>query len=268
MEQDFSLSTSFRMHVSLYGQGSRFILAFHGFGQEGSIFEVFEKVIGSTHQLHSFDLPYHGKSQIPVITDGIGREELKNFFYDYFNSQNINNFILIGYSIGAKFALNLVDLFPERVKRLILIAPDGLTINFWYRVATGTGLSRKVFRYFMRHPGIFLKFTDLLSFFKVIHPSVSRFVKSQVSDEDIRNLIYNSWVNYRTLNLNIGHLGKLIVKHKIPVEIFLGEKDRLINSEDIRPLVREFPDTKVYMLPVGHHRLIEDAAEYYRSNGF
>jgi len=258
----------FRLHVSKYGEGNRAILAFHGFGQDSSVYRVFERIIDSTYQIHSFDLPFHGRSNMKLSEDGIGREILQEFFADYFRTNRITSFTLVGYSIGAKFVLNLVNFFPGMVERMILIAPDGLRINFWYRMATGTALSRRIFRFFMQHPGLFLKFSDLLVYMKLIHPSVGRFAKSQMSDEHTRQLIYNSWVNYRTLNLNIRELGKVIRHHKIPVEIFLGEKDRLISADAVRPLIREFPHVRVHILPVGHSRLIEDTSEYYQKEGF
>lgn len=258
----------FRLQVSRYGEGSRAILAFHGFGQDSSVYREFEKIIDSTYRIHSFDLPFHGNSRMDLSEDGIGREMLRDFFTDYFRTNGITSYVLVGYSIGAKFVLNLVNFFPEMVERLILIAPDGLRINFWYRMATGTALSRRVFRFFMQHPGLFLKFSDLLVYLKLIHPSVGRFAKSQMSDEQNRQLIYDSWVNYRTLNLDIRKLGKVIGHHQIPVEIFLGEKDRLISADAVRPLIREFPHVQVHMLPVGHSRLIEDTCEYYQKEGF
>jgi pimeloyl-ACP methyl ester carboxylesterase len=268
LQKNKTISADFSMHSTIYGKGSHSILTFHGFGQDGSVYQAFEKVIDTGYRLHSFDLPYHGKSRIPVNTDGIESKALRDFFGAYFESEDIRSFILIGYSIGAKFALNLVKFFPEMVDRLILIAPDGLKINFWYRIATGTEFSRNVFRYLMQHPGIFLKFGDLLSFFRLIHPAVNRFVKSQVADRASRELIYDSWVNFRTLNINIREIGKLIETHRIPVDIILGEKDRLIDAEAIRPLIRELPMARIKMLPVGHYRLIEDTAEYFMKEGF
>jgi hypothetical protein len=89
-----------------------------------------------------------------------------------------------------------------------------------------------------------------------------------VEDDRNRKLIYDSWVNFRTLNLDIRELGRMILKHEIPVEIFLGEKDRLINTSAIKPLIREFPHAKVHMLPTGHSRLIEDTAAFYEKYGF
>jgi len=268
VRQKRSDANPFSMHVSRFGKGDRTILAFHGFGQDGSVYQEFERIVGRIYQIHAFDLPFHGKSGMDLLEDGIGRTILRDFFERYFQSHMISSFILMGYSIGAKFTLNLVNFFPERVERLILIAPDGLRINFWYRAATGSLLSRKVFRFFMQHPGIFIKFTDLLTFLKLIHPSVGRFAKSQMSDGKNRQLIYDSWVNYRTLNLDIRRLGHVIDAHKIPVEIFLGEKDRVISADAVRPLIREFHHVKVHMLPVGHSRLIEDTAEYYLKEGF
>jgi pimeloyl-ACP methyl ester carboxylesterase len=153
------------------------------------------------------------------------------------------------------------------IERLILIAPDGLKINFWYDMATNSWLSRRIFRYCMEHPDLFLNFADMLTATRLIHPSVSRFVKSQMEDDHNRQLIYDSWVSFRTLNLNIHELGTIIGQHRIPVEIFLGEKDRVIDAGSIRPLVREFPNTRLHILPGGHTRLIEDTVTFYEREG-
>jgi pimeloyl-ACP methyl ester carboxylesterase len=259
---------TFWLHSTVSGNGSRRIFAFHGFGQDGSVYRAFHRLLDHSHQLHSFDLPFHGQSDVPMRREGINRDQFREFFRDYFEANAISSFTLIGFSIGAKFALNLVHNFPDKIERLILIAPDGLKINFWYNMATNTMISRRVFRYFMEHPGLFLKFADILTTTRLIHPAVSRFAKSQMEDDRNRKLIYNSWVNFRTLNLDISGLGKTIEQHRIPVEIFLGEKDRLIDAGAIRPLVREIPQALVHMLPAGHSRLIEDTAEYYEREGF
>lgn len=268
VEQKRSYVRPFRMHVSRYGNGNLAMLAFHGFGQTGSVYQVFEKILGPSYQIHAFDLPFHGQSRMSKFEDGISKEKLRDFFEEYIQANNLTSFILVGYSIGAKFTLNLVNFFPEKIERLILIAPDGLRINFWYQLATSTYISRRIFRFFMQHPGIFLKFADLLTFSKLIHPSVGRFAKSQMADDQIRQMIYYSWVNYRTLNLDIKKLGKVIDQHKIPSEIFLGEKDRVISADAVKPLIREFHHIQVHILPVGHSRLIEDTAEYYEKEGF
>jgi pimeloyl-ACP methyl ester carboxylesterase len=268
VKQKRSDSNPFKLHVSRFGNGDQPILAFHGFGQEGSVYREFEKIVDGTFQIHAFDLPFHGKSSMNLVETGVNKELLKDFFEAYFKLNGISSFILVGYSIGAKFTLNLVNFFPEKVNRLILIAPDGLRINFWYRLATGTSISRRIFRFFMEHPGLFVKFTDLLAFLKLIHPSVGRFAKSQMSDKQNRQLIYDSWVNYRTLNIDIHQLGKVIDLYQIPVEIFLGEKDRVISTDAVKPLIREFHHIKVHVLPVGHSRLIEDTAAYYKREGF
>lgn len=268
MEQEKYSSIPFRLHAASYGHGQQIILAFHGFGQDRSVYQVFDRIVRFTHKLHSFDLPFHGKSQTSLFKEDINKDALKDFFQEYFKINNISYFTLIGYSIGAKFALNLVNFFPEQIERLILIAPDGLKINFWYRLATGTSVSRSLFHYIVRHPGIFYKLADVLTQLKLLHPSVSRFAKSQMADEKKRLLVYNSWVNFRTLNLDIKEIGQTIKKFKIPVEIFLGEKDQVINPESLKPLIKEFSQVQVHMLPAGHFRLVEDTAAYFEKEGF
>jgi hypothetical protein len=155
--------------------------------------------------------------------EGINRDHFRDFFRDYFEA---NDFLIYAYRVQhwGKVCPESRSFFPGKIERLILIAPDGLKINFWYNMATNTWLSRRVFRYFMEHPGLFLKFADMLTATRLIHPAVSRFAKSQMEDDRNRQLIYNSWVNFRTLNLDISRAGEDNRTAQDPGRNFPGRK--------------------------------------------
>jgi hypothetical protein len=47
---------------------------------------------------------------------------------------------------------------PEQIEKLVLLAPDGLKVNFWYWLATQTWLGKNSFCFTMKHPGWFFVF--------------------------------------------------------------------------------------------------------------
>ncbi len=262
------MKEQFKLHFHPYGKGPETAVAFHGFGQDGTYYNVFEEFLGEKYTLYSFDLPFHGKSLQDGYDKDIRQEDLKIFFSTFFEEKGIDRFTVIGYSIGAKFALNLLELFPGKVGKVWLIAPDGLKINFWYRLATGNPFFRKIFRITVDQPGFFLSLTDFIEKTGLLHSSVTRFAKSQMEDEEQRNLVYRSWIHFRKLNLNIRELGRKINDYQIPVRIFIGEKDRIIEEKAVRKLARLLTRVELVKLPAGHHRLIDDTAEYLIEEGF
>src|SRR5260370_41963530 len=95
----------------VFGNGSEILLAFHGFANHPSDFKVFEPALGTKFKIISFHLPYHG----PVPSDLSGKEisyskeDLKQLFKKFFALNSIKNFSLMGYSLGGKIALQLME---------------------------------------------------------------------------------------------------------------------------------------------------------------
>lgn len=251
-----------------FGAGEKAMFTFHGFGEDASRFEIFGPVFGKRFSIYSFDLPFHGENKSFQQPEVISRDQLKAFFSVFLEKERIDHFVVVGYSIGAKFALNLIQLFPEKISRVILIAPDGLKINFWYRVATGTGLTRMIFRRIVDRPGLFLRLADLSGSAGLVHPSVIRFARSQMASHQKREQVYNTWTSFRKLNLDLTGLGECIHRHQIPVDIAFGEKDRIIRYKDLKPLMKYLPDAAIIRLASGHQQLVEDTLAYYADQLF
>src|SRR5215471_4700424 len=51
------------IHLWLFGEGNRWLFCFHGFGEDGKSFEIFENVLGNDYTLAAIDLPFHGNTQ-------------------------------------------------------------------------------------------------------------------------------------------------------------------------------------------------------------
>jgi pimeloyl-ACP methyl ester carboxylesterase len=251
------------------GKGKKNALAFHGFGQDNSYYKPFESIFGDEYTVYCFNLPFHGddntsKSGIPATKD-----ILRDFFQDFLNKEGITSFTSIGFSIGAKISLSLLELFPENTEELILMAPDGFRANIWYSLGTGSKLTRSLFRYFINHPDYFFRFSDSMASLGLVHPGIIRFAKSQMNTMEKREKVYYTWMFFRKLNIRKDQIVKILIKHRIPVSVFLGKEDKIILEKHFRFLNgNDRIDSNITVLESGHNDLIKETANYLeRSSG-
>jgi pimeloyl-ACP methyl ester carboxylesterase len=251
------------------GKGKKNALAFHGFGQDNSYYAPFESIFGDKYTIYCFNLPFHGdddtsKSGIPVTKD-----TLRDFFHQFLDRNMITSFSNIGFSIGAKISLSLLELFPEKNEELILMAPDGFRNNIWYSLGTGSMISRSLFKYFVNHPEYFFRFSDSMASLGLVHPGVIRFAKSQMNSIEKREKVFYTWMFFRKLHIRKDQITKLLTAHQIPVSIFLGKEDKIILEKHFRFLRDNNKiDSNIEILDAGHNDLIRETANYMeRSSG-
>ena len=102
------------LHSQSLGQGPTLVLA-HGFTQSGRMWGQFGRLIGHRRRLVSVDLPGHGESSEVVADLDEGGDLL-------IEAGGAQPFDLLGYSLGARFALHAALAAPGRIRRLILVS--------------------------------------------------------------------------------------------------------------------------------------------------
>ncbi len=250
------------------GQGDKTALAFHGFGQDNSFYEPFESVFGQKFTIYCFNLPFHGDDNTPKSCIPATKDTIKDFFQRFLYSNSISGFSNIGFSIGAKISLMLLELFPEKIEELILIAPDGFRTNVWYRLGTGSMVTRSLFKYLVNHPEFLFRFSDSMASMGLVHPGVLRFAKSQMNTLEKRKRVYYTWMFFRKLVIRKSRIINLLSVHKIPVSVFLGKEDKIILEKHFSFLKDDRIDSNITVLDAGHNDLIKETALYLeRSSG-
>src|ERR1700741_765271 len=87
------------LHYSVYGNGSKPIFLFHGFGLNGTIFYELEKVLAEEYTLYNFDLFFHGKSEWRTLEEPMSEEFWTELVTEFIREKNLPSFSLLGYSI-------------------------------------------------------------------------------------------------------------------------------------------------------------------------
>ncbi|MEX2336238.1 MAG: alpha/beta hydrolase [Fulvivirga sp.] len=261
-------SINFRKHTIQYhkiGNGSKIMLAFHGFGQTGEDFIPLGKVIAKDFTIYSFDLFYHGKSYWSIGNERLTKRFWRDFISEFTTTHDINNFSLCGFSLGAKFALATLEAYPERVEKIVLIAPDGIKTRMWYSLATYPIILKSYFKSMIVKPQRFFNLVNLLKKTGLMEKGILKFATNQMNTIKKRRRVYYAWVVFKELSFDIKKISKLINKFDIETTIFLGRHDKIITQKGMKILIGLLRNYKLHILDSGHNRLIEKVAEWLKA---
>ncbi|GEQ84684.1 alpha/beta hydrolase [Patiriisocius marinistellae] len=102
----------------IQGTGPALILL-HGFLESSSIWNSTVEEFKKTHTIITVDLPGHGKSDVVAKTHEM--ELMAIIISEILINHNINTASFIGHSMGGYVALAFTELFPNKVRKLILL---------------------------------------------------------------------------------------------------------------------------------------------------
>jgi pimeloyl-ACP methyl ester carboxylesterase len=257
MNSGFIEHTHARFHYLKFGKGPKLVIAFHGYGREGSTFHFLEKYISNDYTLIAIDLPFHGYTTW----------DKKNLFHPSFLVQVIQElrekygftdkkFTMLGFSMGGRIALHLLDIMHKHVERIVLVAPDGLRLNPAHTFATRTYLGHKILHYTIHHPRWLLSLVNRAEKTGIINKSIASFVHYYIDDEPQRLDLYYRWTTMRKFAPNLSRIKKRIRVDKIKARLLFGKFDKIILSvhgERFMQGIEEFGSMQV--VDATHHLL-------------
>tara|TARA_Y100000782_G_scaffold115476_1_gene158935 strand:- start:1660 stop:2472 length:813 start_codon:yes stop_codon:yes gene_type:complete len=264
-----STYNDFQLEYRLIGNGKKLLLAFHGFGQDTKVFDCFQKTFEATHTIVAINLFHHGNSKYPetrIQNNTLTKPEFKAIINNLISELNIEQFDVMGYSLGGKIALCIAEAFPEKTTNVILIAPDGIKINPWYHFVSKTWIGQKLYTFVLRNPKPFLNIVDFANRLHIIDNKLKRFVFLNMDDKTNRLLVYKVWMTYRYINPNIAEFIKKTREQQMNVWQFFGEYDKIIPpsiGQKFSELLNQ--ENHFFTLKIGHNMLSEQTARLIHS---
>ena len=247
-----------------YGHGPLPVLAFHGFGRTGADFAVLENALGGLCTLYCFDLHFHGQSPgYPERAEApFTPKELASFFMAFADQIGADKVGLLGYSLGGRIALSLLEQVPERIARVLLAAPDGLKTRPWYRGMAATGPGRWLYRRFVLDPSVTHAIMKGLRLARIMNERMFRFLMGQTDSRAKRQLVHDVWLSYRLVEPDLARVAGNAKTQGIPVHLFFGTNDRVIRPVLGENLRKHAPDLVTQQeLPFGHALLTGELGE-------
>ena len=169
-----------------------------------------------------FDLPFHGNHihQDPIV---VTKQLWKDGLVQFFEKENIQEFEVIGFSIGGRFALATFEAFAEKINHVMLLAPDGIKVNPLYRLATASKVGRWGFRRVIAHQPTFLKIGTALQKLGMVSKSTIRMADFMLGTPLKQKQIYYAWVGFKELQFDIPKLIHLAQRFQTNFSFFVGE---------------------------------------------
>lgn len=274
---DFIAYRSSRLHYYHWGRGHKLLLCFHGYGESAGSFSLLAEPLGDEFTIVAIDMPLHGQTewkegldftveQLVEVIDSILMIIDRPRTLPDASGANADPYApgtslrtswhLMGYSMGGRIALTLLEAVPERIQKLVLIAPDGLVVNPWYWLATQTRPGRLLFWYTMYHPGWFLFMLKTGNKLKLVNPSVYKFVDNYIGQHEVRRELYTRWTTLRHFRPHLGKIKILVRQRQLPVRILYGKFDRIIREERGREFQKDIePWCRLVVISAGHQLL-------------
>lgn len=238
------------------GSGSEALLQFHGFGQDRTAFDSLVSGLGTRYTIYSFDLFFHGNSEW-----GYGERPMEKAFVAemigaFVKAHSVDRFSVMGFSLGGKVALTIAERMTGHINSLFLIAPDGISTQFWYSLATYPLVFRKYFKGMITHPGYFSSVLKLASKLRLVDRGILRFANSQMNTEEKRRRVYLTWVVYRHLKFDLPQLARKVVDHNVRLVMIVGRFDKIITATNVKGFVAQIPSGSLHVVDAGHNDLI------------
>jgi pimeloyl-ACP methyl ester carboxylesterase len=253
-----------QLHYSKYGNGNKVLLCFHGYGQSQKDFRELEDQWKGEYTIYSFDIFYHGQSFWHDKDHPMSKAYWCGLIGQFLAKHSVQKFSLMGYSMGGKFVLSLVEGFPERLEKVMLIAPDGIHPGFLYIFAAIPSFTKRIFRSMILKPHFFWRAVKVFRFMKLADKGLLRFAENQMATREQRRRAYYTWIVFKELKFDMKNISFILKNHKIRLELFLGIHDKIITESNMNKLLKRIDNYELIVLPSGHSHLLKAVADYFR----
>jgi pimeloyl-ACP methyl ester carboxylesterase len=151
--QDMVVVDGVRLHVRDSGpKDAPAVVLIHGFGASLHTWEPWAHELARKHRVIRLDLPGCGLSE-PDPSGNYTDARSLQLLNDLLDQRGIARATLIGHSIGGRIAWTFAARHPERVDKLVLVAPDGFaSTGFEYGTPPEVPMSMQLMRHVLPKP--------------------------------------------------------------------------------------------------------------------
>jgi pimeloyl-ACP methyl ester carboxylesterase len=233
------------------------LVLLHGFGSSLQTWDDWSKVLEQSHRVVRLDLAGFGLTGQAPGHDYSDQADVQRIV-DFLNALGIERCILIGHSMGGRIAWNFASQYPNRVRALILMAPDGFPLPGQrvgerpYDVGSIADLIKFVMPKFLVRKSLEPAFFDARSVSEELLDRYYDLLRAPTVRESILQRMR------QTVNSDPQERLKRITT---PTLLLWGERDRMIPSSNSLDYERALPNSKTVILPKASHLLQEENPE-------
>jgi pimeloyl-ACP methyl ester carboxylesterase len=233
------------------------ILFIHGFGSSLHTWEEWASALESRHRIVRFDLPGNGLSD-PDPEGDYSDERSHKLIVALMDSLGVVKVGIAGHSIGGRLAWTFAARHPQRVDRLVLVAPDGFASpGFEYGRAAEVPASMALMRYVLPEPLLKMSLAPAYADPAVLTPALTTRYHEMMLAPGARQAMLA-----RMRQTVLTDPVPLLRGIQAPTLLIWGEQDAMIPFANAADYLGALPNARLSALPgVGHLPQEERAAQ-------
>jgi len=224
------------------------ILFLHGFGSSLHTWDAWTKDLSSKYRVISVDLPgfgLTGEDPSGIYTDHRSVEILEAFLKEL----QIPKVVMVGNSMGGKFAWQFAAQYPDQVTKLVLMSPDGYASpGVEYGKKTEIPAIANLYRYFFSKSFLVMNLEPAYANPQFLNDGLVNRYHDFMLAPGVRAAIL-ARMQQTVLQDPVPSLSKI----QTPTLLIWGEKDAFIPVSNSEEYLKVMPNAKRVTLPnIGH----------------
>ena len=224
------------------------ILFLHGFGSSLQTWDNWSEALSNEYRIISVDLPgfgLTGEDSSGIYTDARSVEVLEAFL----KALQIPKVVLVGNSMGGKFAWQFAARYPNEVSKLVLISPDGYASHgMEYGEKSDVPAIAELYRYFFSKSFLAMNLQPAYANPNTLNDSLLNRYYDLMLAPGVRGAIL-ARMQQTVLQDPVPSLATI----KVPTLLLWGEKDAFIPIANSNDYLKVMPNAKRVSLPdIGH----------------
>jgi pimeloyl-ACP methyl ester carboxylesterase len=224
------------------------IVFLHGFGASLQTWETWAQALSEDYRVISVDLPgfgLTGEDPSGIYTDQRSVEVLEAFLKEL----KITKVVLVGNSMGGKFAWQFAARYPNQVAKLVLISPDGYASpGIEYGKKPDVPAIADLYRYFFSKTFLAMNLEPAYANPKTLSDALVNRYYDLMLAPGVRGAIL-ARMQQTVLQDPVPSLASI----QVPTLLIWGEKDAFIPISNSNDYLKVMPNAKRVSLPnIGH----------------
>ncbi|MDA3732512.1 alpha/beta hydrolase [Niameybacter massiliensis] len=268
MKEQYITTSYGRIHLYSRGNGPKALVLLHGAGCDSAMLswrEIME-VFPNDYTIYAPDHLGYGLSDKPTNLIGTAFYSTHiGCLKEIIDALGLDQFALVGLSMGGAIAIGFALQYPRRVKYLIPVASWGLSPRFpfqkvanWYIYKTNGTLYQYNWLVKRKHLAkYFIGYSLIGNRKNITAPLIDEVLQACARDgagKSMQDFQRSSCSKTGTLPFYSDELKRL----RMPVIFFAGEKDPLVPLKDIKAALKKVPNGKLYIFPKCKHWAIKE----------
>lgn len=246
-----------RFHIRDTGRGDGTpVLLLHGFGSSLHTWEDWARLMEGTRRVIRIDLPGFGLTGTDPSGDYSDMRAVA-LLAGLLDSLGVARADVIGSSMGGRIAWRFAAERPERVRRLVLMAPDGFaSAGFTYDRPAGVPPMMRALPYTLPMPLLRAGVAPAYADQRALTPEVLERYRDMMLAPGVRRAILDRMRTHVLVPPE-----PFLRRIEAPVLLLWGAEDRMVPAPHAADYTRELRDSRTVTLPgLGHVPMEEDPA--------